>query len=272
MLLEVLFAQMGIILIKLANLAVIQIGYFRAVYNIVAVGSFIAITLNVIILPYVSELESKKDKATLSYFSSLIIKFLILFGVPASIGIYLVAEPTLSILLPQYLSAANLMRILSLMLLFFPIYMVARTMLIGVGKPMLVVRADLVSLASVLIIGVILSMNTGTEGIAYAYVLAILLATIYSLIMLAKALGLYLDPGFLLKVAFSTIVMGLTTFYIIQQMSTPTMQIITGVPAGAGIYLALTLVLRTMSSEDFRVMRRTLGIARSKAPSGRLRE
>ena len=271
MLMAAIFAQAGIVLMKIANLEVIQIGYFRAVYNIVAVGSFIAVTLNVVILPYVSELESKKDSATLSYFCSLIIKFLIIFGIPSSIGIYLIAEPSLSIMLPQYLDAAGLMKILSLMLLFFPIFTVSHTMLIGAGRPMLILRANVVSVASIFLLGGFLSQNMGAEGIAYAYVLAISLATVYSLVMMARALGFHLEPAFIVKVAISTTVMGITAYLIIQWMSTSMMKIALGVPTGIVTYLALTILLKTMSSEDYRVIRRTLGIARSKAPSKALR-
>jgi len=265
LLLGSLFAQAGIILIKLAGLEVIQIGFFRGVYNIVAVGSFVAVTLNVVILPYVSELESKKNGETLNYFCSLIIKFLIMFAAPASIGIYLVSQPALSIFLPQYLEAANLMEILSLVLLFSPIFTVAQTMLIGIGKPMLVLRADAVSVISLFIIGGILVFNVGIEGVAYAYVLSMLISTIYSVFMLSRSVGLTLEFRFVFKVALSTLVMAGATFLIMNQISTPVIKLAACIPAGASIYLVMALVLRVMSPEDYRVIRKTLGIARNKA-------
>jgi O-antigen/teichoic acid export membrane protein len=173
------------------------------------------------------------------------------------------------ILLPQYLEAAILMQILSLMLIFSPIFAVSQTMLIGLGKPSLVLRASALAMVSVVGVGALLVLQMGTSGIAYSYLLAVMLATIFSLLMLSRSVGLKMEAVFLLKVGTSTVAMALVTFFLMQQMSTTMNQVIVGVPAGAGIYLTLTLVLRTMSTEDYQVIRRTLGIARSKAPSRR---
>ncbi len=88
-------------LIRLVGLPVVDVGLFRAVFNIVGLGSFVAIVLNVVVFPYVSELESKGEADRLKYFCSLVIKFLVLVGTPASIGFFLLAKPVLEALLPS---------------------------------------------------------------------------------------------------------------------------------------------------------------------------
>ena len=262
LLLAAFFAQAGVILIRLAGLAVVHVGLFRAVYNIVALGSFIAITLNVVVFPYVSELESKKDLDTLRYFCSLIIKFLMLIGIPASIGFFLLAKPVLEALLPDYLEALVIMRILSLMLLFLPVFLVSNMMLMGLGRPKLVMFANLIAAVCLAAAGVLLAILAGTEGIAFAYLISMFAGTAYSLFMLSRVVGLELDFPSIGKVAVSTAIMGAGVHLVMESIPSPILQIVGALPVGLAVYLVLVFVLRAMSEEDFGVIKRTIGIAR----------
>jgi len=265
LLLSAFFAQAGVLLIRLGGLAVIDIGYFRAVFNIVGVGSFIAIALNVVVLPYVSELESKGDLETLRYFCSLIVKLLILIGVPASIGIFLVSKPVLEALLPQYLEALILMKVLSLMLLFLPVLSVGNTILMGLGRPRIVMYADLIITVVVLGLGAALTPFAGTRGIAAAYVASVILGMLYSLYEIHRLVGLRIRPSSIAYIGIATAVMAGATAGAMMMVSSPLLQIAVAVPLGAAIYLALAFLLHALNEDEIRVIRKALGIARSRA-------
>jgi stage V sporulation protein B len=260
-----LFTQAGVILIRFAGLEVVQVGYFRAVYNVVGVGSFIAITLNVVVLPYISELESKGDTTSLRYFCSLITKLLTIVSVPSAVGIYLISQPFLELILPEYLAAVPLMQMLSLMLLLHPIWIVANAMLMGVGRPRLVMQSNLLATVTVIGAGAVLAFIYSTRGIALAYILAGCLGTIYSLLKLREATGLDLELPGVLKVGVATAVMWFAVSSIMGALGSASMKILVGVPIGIALYLGLVLILRITGPEEIRVLRKTLTIARRRA-------
>jgi len=269
LLLTAFFTQAGIILIRLAGMQVVEIGYFRAAYNIVTAGAILAGVLNVVVLPYVSELEGKGSTQTLRYFSGLIIRFLILVATPAALGLMLVARPLLSVLLPQYLPATAVMKVLCVMLVFFTLLAVTNTILTGVGRPLLVLASDLLVMVVLLPAGFFLGNAWGVIGIAYAYVVAVLAGAAFSLVMIAKFVGLDLSPLFLGKVALSTAAMAVVVHLWVELPEKPVMQVGIGILLGILVYGAAVLLSRAMSHEDVSVIRTTFGIARGEGPEKR---
>jgi O-antigen/teichoic acid export membrane protein len=268
-LLWAVFTQIGVILIRATGLPVVEIGYFRAVYNVVLVGSFLAMVLNVVVYPYVSELESKGNEARLSSFCSLIIRFLILLGTPASIGFFLVSKPTLQAFLPEYLPALTIMQTLSLMLLFLPLFQVSKTVLLGIGRPKAVAYTTLASTGAVVGLGVVLALVAETEGLAFAYVIATLLGMSLALYTLTRRIEIRISISSIAKVAFSTLAMGAVTYLVMASIASPILQIAIGVATGLVVYGALAYFLKILSENDIDTLRTALGIARHRTLAGR---
>ena len=243
---------------------VVQIGYFRAAYNIVVAGAILAGILNVVVLPYVSELEGKGNTQTLRYFSSLIVRFLVLIITPAAAGLLLVTQPLLSLLLPQYLPAVPVMKALCVMLVFFTVLGVSNTVLTGVGRPILVLASDLIVMAVLLPAGLLLAHLSGSVGIAFAYVISVTVGAGFSLIMLARVVGLDLSPVFVTKVAISTAIMSAAVYLWIQSVTGSIIQVTGGILLGLVVYSLAVLLSRAMSHSDVAVIRATFGIARGK--------
>ncbi len=261
-LLWAVFTQVGVIIIRGMGLPVVEIGYFRGVFNIVMLGGFLAMILHVVVYPYVSELESRQDQEALQSFCSLITRFLILLAIPASAGFLLVSRPTLEALLPDYLPALTLLRILSLMLVFLPLFQISKTMLLGLGKPRIVAYSSLIATATVCSMGSLLSFFAGTEGLSFSYTIGILLATCYTLYQLRKAIGLEVEILTIGKIGLSTLIMGIITHLTMQTLQKPIFQIAIGIPVGLATYLGLIYLLKALKPRDMKIIKTAVGIAK----------
>ena len=264
-LLGILFAWIGVILIKAFGLGVVSIGYFRGIYNIVSAALVVASILSVVVMPYVSELESKSNSATLAFFCTKITKLLIMLGLPAAIGLCLLSRPLLESLLPAYLDAAALLQILSLLLLFMPIYNVSNTILTGIGKPHLVNYASAIVCAAAFIAGAVLGAAAGIEGIALAYVVSMFVGLAYSVAMMTRHTGARVESAPTAKSIIASAAMAPAVYFALSLPSTPLFRLVIAFPVGLAVYAALTYALGALTKEDLSMFRTALAIARRKA-------
>ncbi len=264
-LLGTLFAWISVILIRAFGLDVVTVGYFRGVYNIVSFGLLLAISLNVVVMPYVSELESKGNRAMLAFFCTKVTKLLIILGIPAAVGLMLVSRAVLASLLPDYAEATSMMQILSLLLLFMPVYSVSNTMLTGVGRPDLANYASMIICAGTFVAGGILGALARINGIAAAHVVSMFAGLVYSLLMMTRLTGASIEAASSVKAAAATSVMGVVVYAVLRLIPSPLLGLATALLAGVGSYAALVYFLGALSEEDFRILRTAVEMARQRA-------
>ena len=268
-LLGILFAWIGVILIKAFGFDVVSIGYFRGIYNIVSAGLLVATSLAVVVMPYVSELESKGNHAALAFFCTKVTKLLIVLGLPAAVGLSLLSKALLEALLPGYLEAVMMMQILSLLLLFMPIYNVSNTILIGIGKPDLVNYASAIICAVALIAGAALGAIAGIEGVALAYVISMFVGLVFSVAMMTKHTSASVELYSTAKAILATALMSPAVYLVLGRTLAPLARLGLAVLVGLAVYSAVAYVSGTLTEEDFRMLRTALAIAKQKTTGSR---
>lgn len=268
-LLGILYAWIGVILIRALGFDVVSIGYFRGVYNIVSAGLLVATTLSVVVMPYVSELESKSNRAALAFFCTKVTKLLIVLGLPAAIGLSLLSRAVLEALLPGYIEAATMMQVLSLLLLFMPIYNVSNTILIGIGKPDPVNYASAIICAGALTAGAVLGAVAGIEGMALGYVVSMFIGLVYSVVMMTRHTGASVELYSTAKSVLASALMAPAVYFALGRISAPLARLGLGVLVGLAVYGATAYASGTLTEEDFHILRTALAIARQKATGSR---
>lgn len=265
----ILFAWIGVILIKAFGFDVVSIGYFRGIYNIVSAGLLVASTLSVVVMPYVSELESRRDNATLAFFCTKVTKLLIVLGLPAAVGLSLLSQALLESLLPGYLAALTMLQVLSLLLLFMPIYNLSNTILIGIGKPDLVNYASAIICAAAFIAGAPLGAVAGIEGVAFAYVISMFVGLVYSVAMMTRHTGASVELVSTAKSVLATAAMAPAVYLALRLGLAPLPRLGVAVLGGLAVYTVVAYALGALAKEDLRMFRTALAIARRKATESR---
>ena len=263
------FPWISVILIKLLGLDVVFVGYFRGAYGIVSFGILIAATLNVVVMPYVSELEAKGNTPALSLFCTRVIKLLLVLGIPASVGFLLLSRSILVLLLPNYLEATTVMQILSFFLLLMPTYTVSSTILLGFGKPELVVWSNVIACLAALSIGLTLGHFWGVNGIAMAYIASLSAALLYSLRAMMRHTEARIETRGLAASVASSIIMAALVTLVLKQMGEGLVPMLVAMGVGIATYLPLAYIAGAIARDDIEMIKMLIHIARSKVNSKR---
>lgn len=194
------------------------------------------------------------------------IKLALLFGMPAAVGLGLLAQPVVSMLYrnldpgePQL--AASLIRAMAPGILMLTLVQTSTAILQGIGRPGVAVRSlaigavlkaavsyTLLSIPSINIVG-------AQVGTALCYTLAAGL----NLIQLAKNAGLKIDlKNAVLKPALATLMMGGAVWGVMQVVprftASNTVLVAAGLGAGVIVYGVMLLVLKAITQEELDMM------------------
>lgn len=258
------FPWIGVILIRFSGLDVAFVGYFRGAYTILSLGSFVAVSLNVVVMPYVSEIESKGDRARLAFFCTKVTKLLIVLGIPAAVGFFMVSEDILRALLPAYVQAAGIMRMLSLFLLLLPIFAVSNTILTAAGRPRIVTHSSALICLGALLAGLPLALAHGMEGIALAYVISLSIGLAYSLTMMTRITGSSVELLSSAKAVAASAAMALVVYLVSGSISGDLIRLVATVVVGAASYGGIAFLLGVLGEDDLDILRSAIQIAKRK--------
>jgi stage V sporulation protein B len=217
----------------------------------------ITVALAASLVPAISESAVRDDAAGVRRKAVVGLKAGIMIGLPAAIGLSVLAKPIMLMLYPKEPEVWRVLKVLGFGVLFLAVVQTATGILQGLGKPMLPVKNLLVGSAFKLVVSYILTgiVWINIRGAALGTVVGYMVAGMLNYRDVKKETGIKLGIfGFLIKPIISVIGMavGVTITYgwIIRITGSNTISTLLSVIAGAIIYGILLLVLGGITYQE----------------------
>ncbi|SDC86223.1 polysaccharide transporter, PST family [Melghirimyces thermohalophilus] len=227
-------------------------GVFDRGQPLIQFASFFATALSLSIVPAVAEAQTRGDEGSIGLRSSLALRLTLLMGVPASLGLALVAQPT-NIMLYRDAAGSEALAILAVTALFSTLAMTSSGILQGLGHVVLPARNLLIGVGVKLLGNLILIPQWDIRGAALATVFGYAAAAALNLLALKKRVGFLFRLGSTKgPLVAAALLMGAAVWLTVQGMTWWTLDwsqraamsatSLSGVLAGAVVYgMALLL-------------------------------
>lgn len=217
------------------------------------------------LVPAISEAMARSREDDMKKVTKSGIRMTLLFGFPASIGIFVLATPIMKLLyygntLEEQLGSGAVLQVLSISLVFLTLIQSLTAILQGLGKPMLPVR----NLGIALLVKIILTyVLTGIpvlniRGAAASTVITYMFAAILNYVEVRKITKADLDTkNMIIKPFVSSVLMGAVAFGAFQvTVGSLGGKVATVASIGAGgiVYVLLLLKTGTVVEEDFEML------------------
>ena len=249
------YTWVGIVVIKIYSMPVETVGYYRAMFSITNAILIISYGLTIVLYPMLSELNARKEYGRLSFSLRKVIKYTLALSIPAALGIFMLSQPIVSFLFPKYVSAVNLLKILSFRMIFLPLWFILATALLTLG------RAKKQALLSLFLCGFsfVLSLGFGVfsvEGIAVANTGSLVVTVMLQYWVLKRRI--HIDAGPVLKFCFSSAVMCVVVWLILQGSLGDIAAVVLSSVCGIVVYSLCVLKVGAVLPEDIDLMRGAL--------------
>ncbi|HBI02514.1 MAG TPA: polysaccharide biosynthesis protein [Paenibacillaceae bacterium] len=183
---------------------------------LVQLAAVFATALSLSLVPAIAEANARKKNDLISSRTELAIRLTFLIGLPASIGLAVVAEPV-NIMLYKTNSGTGTLMVLAFSTVFTTLGVTTAGILQGLGKVMLPVRNLFIGLMVKLVLNFIFIPMYGIAGGALATVISHFVSTFLNMMAVSKLTGVRLYfKSFILKPAISVVVMALAAFVVKQ--------------------------------------------------------
>lgn len=204
---------------SLVNYAEYWFGIYTRGQPLVQFSAFFATALFIALVPSISEAHAKKNHDLISKRSELALRLTLLIGLPASIGLAVLAEPV-NIMLYKDNTGTSALMILAFTTIFSTLFVTSSGILQGVGKAMVPAKNLLIGVVVKIILNIALIYLFHINGAALSTVLTYSLVTTLNLIDLNRFVGIKLGfTKFFLKPISASIIMGVTV-YLFKILST----------------------------------------------------
>ncbi|NLJ40266.1 MAG: polysaccharide biosynthesis protein [Clostridiales bacterium] len=222
----------------------------------------LTIALAMSLVPAISESFALKDKKGVVDKTTLGVRLTLLVGVPAAVGLGVLAGPVLKALYPRLQEwelsyGKDLLVTMSVGVVFLTLVQTLTAILQGVGKIGVPVINLLIGAVLKVVITILLVANPAfnIQGAAIGTVACYAVAALLNLISVVKYTGMGFSlKDFIVKPAINTGIMGVAVYYSYGIIFSKTGRNIIGLGAsiilGAGIYAIMLLVTRTIKAED----------------------
>jgi len=217
----------------------------------------LTIALAVSLVPVISEASIGNNWKAVQSDTKMALKMAILIGLPASVGLAVLATPIMTLLFPREPSSIGQILLFLSPAVFFLTQLQALTgVLQGLGKPHIPVRNLIAGAAFKILITYVLTgiMTLNVKGAAIGTVVAYFVAFIlnyYSVKKETKTKMVYLK--IVLKPALAVSVMGILIFIIYNKLLYligNNKATLIAIVCGGLVYLAMLLVTKTLTKED----------------------
>lgn len=221
----------------------------------------LSMALAMSLVPVIAEANAVRNKVYMNTTINSGIRVAFLFGLPSSVGLFVLSKPILGLLYrglsneEMYL-ASNLLRILSLGLLFLILMQTMTAMIQGMGKPFIPVKNLAISLVIKIVLTYILTRNESLniKGAAIATVITYIVGATLTYIDLKKLSELNINKGNkLVKTVIVSILMGVATFLsykVFYPIFGNSLSTLVAVVIAGGVYVLGLLVFKGISRED----------------------
>ncbi len=221
----------------------------------------ITIALAASLVPAVSESVARRDAKGVTKKAVAGMKACILIGLPASIGLAVLAKPIMYMLYPKEPEVWKVLQVLAFGFIFLAIIQTATGIIQGIGKPIVPVKHLLIGSVFKLIVSYILTGIPwiNIRGAASGTVVGYMAAAILNYRYLKKETGIKLGIGdFLIKpaVAVAGMAAGVKVIYdwTVIATSSNTVSTMTAVVAGALVYGGLLLFSGGITSQELEMV------------------
>lgn len=213
------------------------------------------------LVPAVASSMAVNDTKTASSRIGFSLKITILIGLPASIGLYVLADPIIQTLFPNASEGGYLVAISALSIIFIALSQTLAGALQGLGRVVVPAAALMIGAAVKLYLNYILipMPQFGIKGAAISSIVCYFIAASISLVALLRKIKI--DIGFadyVLKPVICSLGMGLSAFYTYKGLGTFVDSIavstLIAISVAGMVYILLLIALRGLNKEDYKML------------------
>ncbi|MBI3190344.1 flippase [archaeon] len=212
--------------------------------------------IGVVMLPVASEMWSSNKKKILGTAASLILKFLFVCIIPFVLIFVTFPEIILNIFFgSSYIDASPLLQILSVGMIFYGLYAVMFTMIIGIGKPKTATKIVVYTAVLNFILNLALINIIGITGAAISAIISYLTAMILSYRVLRKHFTIDFNVMDIVKIFLCGAVATFVIFLIKDILATELIiEAVISLVIGFAVYSVLVLLSRTVKKSDIKML------------------
>lgn len=182
--------------------------------SLIQIPTILTIALAVSLVPSISEALALKNRETIRRNTNLVIRLTLILGLPAAVGLFILAEP-ITVLLFNNAEAALPLKVSALSVVFITLYQTTTGILQGMGKTMLPVKHMVYGA----VIKTILTWTLTAQpqfnilGAAFATVVGFAISSLFNIFNVWKLTRVRINPGeLLLKPLASVTGMGVVVY------------------------------------------------------------
>lgn len=233
-------------------------GFAQTLINLPQVFS---IAIGMSLVPVIAEARKKGENDKVNSIINSGIRLTLLIGLPSAIGLFVLATPIIKLLyfsntMETIISTGEILRVLSIGVIFLTLVQTLTSIIQGLGKPMLPVISLLIGavVKAILTYKLTAIPSINIKGAALSTVVAYLIASVINLVAITKKFKVEMDfKSVIIKPTISSILMG-----IIVYISYNSFNIILGsnkatllsVLVGGVSYLIFLVLTKSVTKED----------------------
>ncbi len=231
------------------------------------IPAIITISLAVSLVPSISEALALNNRGIIKRNSNLAIRLTLILGLPAAVGLYILAEP-ITALLFRNVEAAAALKGMAFSVVFITLYQTSTGILQGLGKTMLPVKNMIFgAIIKIVLTWVLTALPLiHIRGAAWATVMGFAISSLLNINQVHKLTGLKFDYGrYIIKPTTAVAVMGVMVYYIyaytnqvLKALYSPNISnaaaTFLSIAAGVLFYGIMLFVTGTVTSEDLHLI------------------
>lgn len=190
--------------------------YWFGIYTrglpLVQFAAFFATALFLALVPSISEAHTRNETEIVAKRSEFALRITLFIGLPASIGLAVLAEPV-NIMLYRNGTGSFTMSILAFITIFSTLFVTSSGILQGIGKVTLPAKNMFIGIFAKLVLNIVLVYFLHINGAALSTVITYFIVTILNIMAINKYVGLKIRfDNFFIKPLAATLLMGAIVF------------------------------------------------------------
>lgn len=213
--------------------------------------------LSTSIVPAMSEVKALRSIEKIGNRSQTSVKLAMVLGLPSSVGLFILADPILCLIFPGRSEGSDILRILSLSIIFIVLTQVFTAILQGVGEYMAPVKNLAIGALFKLVLSYILTgiPMLNIKGAAISSIIGYGIAALLNFNIIKRKIYFSFDiDKMLLRPLFATLAMGICVYFMYNKFMNITksngISTIVSVVSGIALYLILLIGMRIISKEE----------------------
>ena len=213
--------------------------------------------LSTSIVPAMSEVKALRSIDKIGNRSQTSMKLAMVLGLPSSVGLFILADPILCLIFPGRSEGSDILRILSLSIIFIVLTQIFTAILQGVGEYIAPVKNLAIGALFKLVLSYILTgiPMFNIKGAAVSSIIGYGIAAILNFNVIKRKIYFPFDiDKMLLRPLFATLAMGICVYFMYNKFMNITksngISTIVSVVSGIALYLILLIGMRIISKEE----------------------